>query len=109
MAKSRQPRAALAIALAGAAGLVAGCSTPAQAPAHRPATRPMASSVMPTDLVRAHERSAGATGLTGRFEFGRLDASLGIRRPAPFTAENDWPQALRPPERPIRFRRWEQR
>ncbi|MEM9082218.1 MAG: hypothetical protein AAGB34_01385 [Planctomycetota bacterium] len=44
-----------------------------------------------------------------RFEFGRRDALLSVRRPAALRATRSWPEQPRPVERPVIFERWDQR
>jgi hypothetical protein len=63
----------------------------------------------PGEAVRRHDASPRTTHRTQRFEFDRLDGYLGARTDAPLRATRQWPQEPRPAERPIRFRRWEQR
>ena len=75
-----------------------------------PATlhRDLTTLVAPTGALLAWERSDSAPAVERRFEYDRRTAALNPRRAAALRATLQWPEPLGPPERPVRFRRWEQ-
>ncbi len=77
---------------------------PTQIATYQP-TPPSNAHVFSSDTVRIATQTAPPE----RFEFARRDASLSLRSPAPLRATTQWPGPLRPLERRIVFRWWEQR
>lgn len=71
-------------------------------------TRDLTATVAPTGPLLAWERSPSAPPRTGRFEYDRRTAGLNPREPRALRATLQWPTPLGPPERPIRFERWDQ-
>jgi hypothetical protein len=117
----RHARALLGACLA-AACVVTGCSgsssqraalaTDAPPPVDRVAADPASartSVVLPSDSILEYERDPYGTFPADRFEFGRRDRLISATERVPLLATQQWPEPARPPERPVQFRRWEQR
>ncbi len=107
-------RLSAALCLAGTL-LAVGCARHDPAPFTAPVTQLSSpdSLVFSSQPVRAwHASNAGQPGVglieADRFEYARNDSLLSPSSRAPLLATNQWPEAPRPAERPIRFWRWRQ-
>lgn len=110
--------AALGAWAATMAVVVSGCQSgsgrlagPAAAPPHEsgPASLSSAALVLPGEPLAAWERTGSAIPDYQRFEYGRNDARLNLVLREPLRAEETWLEPVPPFERPVRFRRWEQK
>ncbi|MEM1424835.1 MAG: hypothetical protein AAGH64_12645 [Planctomycetota bacterium] len=95
-------RHARCAAIALAALSLGGCATNAQHADNAPATSPSAALVYASDAMLAWEDDR-APADADRFEFARNDPVLGAGQPVALRATDQWPEALRPIERPVVF------
>lgn len=102
--------AACAVCLMGVTAMLSACSAhrtgaaaPGAATAHRSAAL-----VFSGPATARWARGSGNL-YFDRFEYDRRDEALNATSPLPLLATNQWLQPTPPPERPVRFRRWEQR
>jgi len=94
------------VSLLGAA-LVGCASSGGSTPVHHHAGAPAPSIVYASDALSRWEREA-APPESARFEFARNDDALGARALVALRASDQWPQPLRPIERPVNFRLYRQ-
>ena len=90
--------------------LLVGCAstaTPGSSEHAEGATSPSPALVYASDAMLAWE-SAQAPADADRFEFSRNDPILGGGPPVALRATDQWPQALRPIERPVNFNLFQQ-
>jgi len=103
----RNTRTILALAIAGA--VLGGCAGTRSYTTYRSFQGNEAAAALPTRGVYGF---AGRTDLSDSYwtgsEISRRNRSLSARTVLPFSALGQWPQAIPPRERPIRFERFEQ-